>query len=311
MMKSADIFEKLFYQALRIRLIEEKIVEVYPVDKVESPVHLSIGQEHHIVSFMQAVEKKDIVFTTYRSHAIYLAKGGDLKLMMAELYGKYDGISKGKAGSMHLCSPENGMMGSSAIVGAVFSHALGMAYAQKIDKHNTNITICVTGEGATEEGVFCETLNFASLKKLPIVYVIENNGLAINIPLELRQSYNLRKLAEAYDIDYIYYENGMKMVDIYNHFSDLVLDIKQNPRPVIVEVNTYRYLEHVGIGMDYDKGYRTIDEYEKWAKIDPLINDKALIEKFSDSINLEIAEAVKFAEDSSYPSKSELLKDVY
>lgn len=304
-------YEELFYEALRIRLIEEEIVNVYPDDRIESPVHLSIGQEHHIVSIVKTLDKEDKIFTTYRNHAVYLAKGGNLDLMMAELYGKEDGISKGKAGSMHLCSPNNGMMGSSAIVGAIYPHALGMAYSQKIDSTKNNVTLCITGEGATEEGVFYETLNFASLKKLPIIYIVENNGLAINIPINIRQSYTLSKIADAYNIKYVHYENGMDMMKIYQDFSLLLKDIKNNPRPMIVEIDTYRYMEHVGITMDYDKGYRTIGDYEKWSKKDPLIVETSLKNKFTSQILDEINTAKEFAENSSYPSKNELLKDVY
>ncbi len=306
-----QLYEKLFYEALKIRLLEEKIIEVYPEDKVESPVHLSIGQEHHIVSIMEPLTNKDIVFTTYRSHAVYLAKGGDLKLMLAELYGKQSGISKGKSGSMHLCSPEHGMMGSSAIVGAIYSHSIGMAYAQKIDTSTNNITLCITGEGATEEGVFCETLNFASLKQLPIIYIIENNGLAINIPIEVRQSYTIEKLAKAYNIEYHSYEDSFDMLTINNKFSKLVTDMKKSPRPIIIEIHTYRYLEHVGISMDYDKGYRTLNEYEAWYKRDPLVLNETLIKRYKNKIIKDIDDAINFAENSPSSFKDELLTDVY
>jgi len=117
-------YENIFYQALRIRMVEEKITELYPSDKIQSPVHLSVGQEHHIAAIMTQLNKDDQVFTTYRGHAVYLAKGGDLKKMFAELYGKATGISKGRAGSMHLTDPQVNMMGSSAIVGATLSHTL-------------------------------------------------------------------------------------------------------------------------------------------------------------------------------------------
>ena len=179
---SCDKKKKILFEALRIRMVEEKIIELYPTDVIQSPVHLSIGQELHTAALMALLASSDRVFTTYRSHAAYIAKGGDLKKMFAELYGKQTGISHGKAGSMHLCHPETGLMGSSAIVGAVFSHAVGAAYADRIKKTG-QIVMCITGEGATEEGTFHESLNFTALKKIPLVYVIENNGLAINIPL--------------------------------------------------------------------------------------------------------------------------------
>lgn len=304
-------YEDLFYFALRIRLIEEKIVELYPSDKIVSPVHLSIGQEHHTVAIIKALSCSDKVFTTYRSHAVYLAKNGNLPLMMAELYGKQGGISKGKAGSMHLCSPNEGMMGSSAIVGAVFPHAIGLAYSQKISKESNNITLCITGEGATEEGVFYETLNFASLKKVPLIYIVENNGLAINSPVSLRQSYTLKKLANAYNIEYFSYKDGTDMINIHKSFSALLKNMRDAPRPIIIEINTYRYFEHVGINIDYDNDYRDKAEYNKWRRKDPLLIDEKLKEKYTPKILKEIENAVLFADASPFPSSEELFKDVY
>ena len=303
------IFEDLFYQALRIRKIEEKIIEIYPSDKIQSPVHLSIGQEHHIAALFNNLKREDKAFTTYRSHAVYLAKGGDLKQMFAELYGKKNGMAKGKAGSMHLCSPEKNMFGSSAIVGSVFSHAMGMAYAELCRKTG-NIAVCVTGEGATEEGAFHECLNFSSLKNIPVLYIIENNGLAIHAPLKIRQSYTIKSLTKAYNI-FFKRLDGFDMLNIYRYTQELLQTMRDKPQPVVLEIDTYRYMEHVGIKMDYDNGYRRKKDYEKWAQRDPLIQCKELIDKFSEKIEAEIQEAVKYAEDSTSPSKDELLEGVY
>jgi TPP-dependent pyruvate/acetoin dehydrogenase alpha subunit len=303
------IFENLFYQALRIRKIEEKIIEIYPSDRIQSPVHLSIGQEHHIAALFHNLKHEDKVFTTYRSHAVYLAKGGSLKAMFAELYGKKNGMAKGKAGSMHLCSPEKNMLGSSAIVGSVFSHAMGAAYAELIQKTG-NISVCVTGEGATEEGTFHECLNFSSLKNIPVLYVIENNGLAIHAPLKIRQSYTIERLTKAYNIDFKRLD-GFNMLSTYRISRELIQTIRDKPRPVVLEVDTYRYMEHVGIKMDYDKGYRRKTDYEKWTSRDPLIQCKDLIDKFSEEIETEIQDAVNYAESSTFPGKDELLEDVY
>lgn len=302
-------YEELFYRALRIRLIEEAIIEIYPSDKIQSPVHLSIGQEHHIVSFIENLKLEDKIFTTYRNHGVYLAKDGDLKLMFAELYGKIDGISKGKAGSMHLTYPKTGVMGSSAIVGAIYSHATGFALSQKIKKEDS-ITVAITGEGATEEGTFCECLNFASLKSLPIIFLIENNGLAINIPLYKRENYKIKNLAEAFNLDYFHFANGFEFENINRETDKIVQSVRENQKPTIIEIDTYRYKEHVGIGEDYDKGYRDISELKKWQDIDPLIQDRKLIEKFTPKIEKEIEEAMEFAENSPFATREELLKDV-
>jgi pyruvate dehydrogenase E1 component alpha subunit len=305
-----EMLEKLFFQALRIRMVEEKIVELYPSDKIQSPIHLSIGQEHHIVAICEALNNEDLIFATYRSHAPYLAKGGDLKAMFAELYGKHSGMAKGKAGSMHLCSPTNGLMGSSAIVGSIFSHAMGAAYAAKLNKAK-KIAVALAGDGATEEGAFHECLNFSALKSLPVLYIIENNGLAIHAPLRIRQSFDMKKLADAYGVGYLLIEDGFDMVNILEKVKEIRVEMVTIGQPFILEIKTYRYKGHVGIDEDYDKGYRDRAELEKWSGRDPLVHNKKLIEKYRSRIEKEINEAVDHAEKSSFPPREELLKDVY
>ena len=169
-----------FYRVLyKIRRVEEEIATIYPTDRIKSPIHLSIGQEAVAVGVCQALRPNDIVFGTYRGHALYLAKRGDLKKMMAELYGKVTGCSKGKGGSMHLVDVEHGFMGTSAVVGTTIPNAVGYAYAIK-QQHRNSIVASFFGDGATEEGVFYESLNFASLKALPIIFICENNLYAIH-----------------------------------------------------------------------------------------------------------------------------------
>ena len=177
-----------FYRSLyRIRRVEEEIARVYPTDKIKSPVHLSIGQEAVAVAVCEALLPEDVIFISYRSHAGYLAKGGDLKAMIAELYGKATGSNKGKGGSMHLADLAHGVMGASAVVGTTIPHAVGYAYAQKVRRTGS---ICATffGDGATDEGVFHESLNFAALKQLPMLFICENNGYAIHTHQRLRQA---------------------------------------------------------------------------------------------------------------------------
>ncbi len=302
-------YEQIFYQALRIRMVEEKIIEIYPSDKIQSPVHLSIGQEHHTAAIVMQLDKNDQIFTTYRSHAVYLAKGGNLKKMIAELYGKSTGISKGKAGSMHLCSPEVNMMGSSAIVGSTLPHALGAAYALKV-KNKNNIAVSITGDGSTEEGVFCECLNFASLKKLPLLFVIENNGLAIHSHIKTRQSFDLKKLVEAYRIAYFKSDDGFNMDFIAQKSREFINEIKTSGTPMVFEIVTYRYKQHVGVDDDFDRGYRDRAEFKEWYSRDPLVQNKLLIEKYKNIIEKEINEAVEYAEKSAFPGCDELLKDI-
>lgn len=302
-------YEKIFYQALRIRMAEEKIAELYPSDKIQSPVHLSIGQEPHTAAIISRLAGADQVFTTYRSHAVYLAKGGDLKKMFAELYGKAAGISKGKAGSMHLCAPEVNMMGSSAIVAATIPHALGAAYAFKAGNRKS-IAVSITGDGSTEEGAFCESLNFASLKKLPLLFVIENNGLAIHSHIRTRQAFDLGKLAQAYDIPYFRSDDGFDMEGIARRTKELAA-LARSGRPVIFEVAAYRYKQHVGIGDDFDKGYRDKAEFDRWYARDPLVHNRTLLAKYRGRIEKEINAAVEYAETAPFPGCDELLKDVF
>ena len=303
-------YDDIFYQALRIRKVEEKITELYPSDKIQSPVHLSIGQEHHIAAIMSRLEKEDQVFTTYRGHAVYVAKGGDLKKMFAELYGKSTGISKGKAGSMHLTSPEVNMMGSSAIVGATLPHTLGAAYAFKFFRKN-NIVVSVTGDGSTEEGVFSECLNFASLKKLPILFIIENNGLAIHAFLKTRQAFSLKKLAEAYYLSYYKIEDNFDMNRAASLTGEIRAKIMETGIPAIFEIITYRYRGHVGVDEDFKYNYRDRAEFEKYKKRDPLIHDVELAGKFKKRIEEEINEAVAYAEKSPFPDPCDLLKGCF
>src|ERR1044072_6032836 len=172
-----------FYRSLyRIRRVEEEISAVYPTDKIKSPVHLSIGQEARSVGVCEALRADDVAFGTYRSHALYLAKGGDLKKMIAELYGKLDGCAKGKGGSMHLVDIGAGVMGASAVVGTTIPQAVGFAYALKLQRKDA-IVASFFGDGAVDEGGFHESMNFAALKYLPIIFV----GKTISYPIHTHQ----------------------------------------------------------------------------------------------------------------------------
>src|SRR5262249_37388921 len=173
-----DLLERFYRSLYRIRRTEQEIARVYPTDKVESPVHLSLGQESAAVGVCAALRPTDIVFATYRGHAAYLAKGGDLDAMVAELYGKANGCAGGKAGSMHLIDVGAGMMGTSAVVATTIAQAVGYALAEKMRRRDT-VVVSFFGDGALDEGVFHESINFAALKKLPVLFVCENNGYAI------------------------------------------------------------------------------------------------------------------------------------
>jgi pyruvate dehydrogenase E1 component alpha subunit len=304
-----NLRDDMLYTALRIRLVEERIIALYPADKIQSPVHLSIGQEMVAAGVCQSLGTRDLLFCSYRSHAFYLAKGGDLGEMFAELYGKASGCGRGKAGSMHLAAPDVGLMGASAVVASVIPHAVGAALAAKRLGKDHVIT-AVFGDGATEEGVYHESLNFASLHDLPVVLVCENNGLAVHARLAARQAYRIATLTKSYGIHTTVVENGHDPLAVHRAFTGAVRRGRRTGRPQFLEIQTCRYREHVGPGDDVAAGYRTAAEIDQWKSRDPLILEW---ERFADArarIAEEIDAAVEFAERSPWPDKSELLADV-
>jgi TPP-dependent pyruvate/acetoin dehydrogenase alpha subunit len=309
MTEFANNYEKLFYGALRIRMVEEKIIELYPSDLIQSPVHLSIGQEAVAVGLCENLSPNDWVFINYRGHAFYLSKGGNLSGFFAELMGRKTGISGGKAGSMHLAAPEVGIIGASAVVASTISHAVGAALAAKIQGIDR---VCVAnfGDGALEEGVFYESLNFAALHQVPILFLCEDNDLAIHSPKQERQAFNLEKLINAFSIPYVKIEEGYDFEKIAKTSSFVINNIKKNKSPAFLHIKTARYYEHVGPGLDFAFGYRSEDQIQAWKKLDPIDSDIKLINKFSGRIKNEIDYAVDFAINSPYPSAGDLDKDV-
>jgi pyruvate dehydrogenase E1 component alpha subunit len=302
-------YDRLFHQALRIRLVEQRIIELYPSDKIQSPVHLSIGQEAVAVGTCQDLRPSDLLFGSYRSHAFYLAKGGSLNEMMAELYGKHTGCGGGKAGSMHLTAPEVGFMGSSAVVASTIPHAVGAALAAK-RRGTDQVIVTVFGDGATEEGVYHESLNFAALHRLPVLFLCENNGLAVHSRIEQRQAYEIEEHAKSYGIATRVCADGIDFTRVYDVVSAAIADVRRSRLPQFVECRTYRYLEHVGIGEDHHVGYRSPAEAEPWKGQDPLIANRTLIERFTPSIVAEIDRAIAFAEASPWPGPESLLAHV-
>jgi pyruvate dehydrogenase E1 component alpha subunit len=308
-MNSTNIFERLFFQALRIRLVEERIIELYPSDVIQSPVHLSIGQEAVAVGASHSLANNDLVFCTYRSHAFYLAKGGDLNEMLAELYGKVTGCARGKAGSMHLAAPEVGLMGASAVVASTIPHAVGAALAAK-RLNKDQVIMGVFGDGATEEGVYHESLNFAALHRLPVIFLCENNGLAVHSFRKARQNFEILEHAQSYGLRTYHIPEGYDFVKVAETMSDVVAHVRNTREPVFVEIQTFRYKEHVGPGEDFSCGYRNLEEFQSWKRHDPLEQFPELAEAFRPMILEEIDAAVHFAERSPFPSIEELLCDV-
>lgn len=308
-MNNSGKYEELFYKALRIRLVEERIIELYPSDKIQSPVHLSIGQEAVAVGVCNSLRSGDWLFSSYRSHAFYLAKGGDLQQLFAELYGKVTGCCRGKGGSMHLAAPEVGFMGTSAVVGSTIPHAVGAALAAK-RLGKAQVTTVVFGDGAMDEGVCHESLNFAALHKLPLIFLFENNGLAVHSKITARQAFTIADHVKAYGLPFIRLAAGHDFMAVNDMFSEVMADIRKQGRPHFMEVSTYRYKEHVGVGEDHGSGYRSRRDLEAWQAKDPLITNRELADRFRPTITGEIDRAVLFAEKSPLPGRDQLLADV-
>jgi TPP-dependent pyruvate/acetoin dehydrogenase alpha subunit len=302
--------EDLIKDALRIRLVEEKIIELYPSDLIQSPVHLSIGQEAVAVGICANLNPEDWVFINYRGHAFYLAKGGPLPQFFAELMGRIDGLSKGKAGSMHLAAPKQGVIGASAVVASTISHAVGAALASKIKGERNRIFVANFGDGAMEQGVFFESLNFTALHNLPVLFLCEDNGLAVHTHVKDRQSFDLEKLISAFDIDYTFIEEGYDPTKVMQDSKKVIGFVRSKQSPAFLRIKTARYREHVGPGEDFAAGYRSQAEMDLWKSKDPLLN----LQNFEDIkslISAEIEDAVKFAMNSPLPTRDELLTDVY
>jgi len=305
-----------FYRSLYlIRRVEEEIARIYHTDKIKSPVHMSIGQEAISVGVCQALRADDVVFGTYRSHALYLAKGGDLKQMIAELYGKVTGVARGKGGSMHLIDTSAGVMGTTAVVGTNIPQAVGYAMALKIQRKDA-VVVAFFGDGAVEEGVFHESMNFACLKKLPIIFVCENNSYAIHSPqLDRQAKSNIVQRAESYGMPSGKIDEG-DVLEIQEQIAQAVQQIRTDGSgPRFFECMTYRWMEHVGPNEDFNFGYRSQEEAQWWYENDQVkvIGGKLeadVRQGIETEIEAAIAEAFEFAENSPLPDDAELYADL-
>ena len=303
----------------RIREIELAIAAKYSEQLMRCPVHLSVGQEISSASLSLLVKKTDFSVSTHRGHAHYLAKGGDLKKMIAELYGKSTGCSKGKGGSMHLIDSSVRFMGTSAIVGNSIPTGTGLAMAAKINSKN-NISIIHIGDGATEEGSFYESLNFAALHSLPALYLCENNFFSVYSPLNVRQpkDRNIHKLAEQIGIK-SFFSKSNDPKEYYEVLKEAINYCRNYVKPVFIEFETYRWLEHCGPNNDDDLRYRNKNEIKYWRDNDPIDKTEKTLTKeekkdyllFCESIKKEINDAFEYAFESSPPKANSIFEDIY
>ncbi len=299
-----NLLKKMYFEILRVRRVEERIAELFRAGHIIAPVHLSIGQEVSAVGVANALRPQDKVVSTHRCHGHYLAKGGDLKKMLAELCGRRTGCASGFGGTMHLIDDEAGFVVSAPIVGASISFAVGIALASKI-KSEDKVAVAFFGDGAVEEGIFWESVNFASVHRLPVLFVCEHNLYATHSPILKRQPEERitdRVLPHRVRVERV---DGNDVLAVREAALQAVF-VAANKCPVFLEIRTYRFKEHWGVNEDWNLGYRSREEGEAWMAKDPVKVYGRLFESENEEmearIKKEIDEAVEFALLSPIPA---------
>lgn len=308
-----------WYESMQlIRKFEEKAGQLYGMQKIKGFCHLYIGQEACASGAVSALTKDDKWITAYRDHGHPLALGTDPKAIMAEMYGKATGTTKGKGGSMHIFDKSHNFIGGHGIVGAQVPLGAGIAFAEKFNKTG-NLCMCYMGDGAVRQGAFHEALNLAMLWKLPVIFVIENNGYAMGTSVQRTSNvHDLYTLGEAYDMPSEAVD-GMRPEDVHTAVAKAAERARAGEGPTLLEFRTYRYKGH---SMSDPQKYRSKDEVEKYKQRDPIeeVKKTILSKKFASETDLEaidakiakqVEESVKFAEESKFPDPSEALTDVY
>ena len=319
---SAGISLRLLESMVRIRMVEEAIAAHYPEQQMRCPVHLSIGQEAASAGVCAALRPDDLAMSGHRSHAHYLGKGGNLSAMIAEIYGKETGCCHGRGGSMHLVDLAAGFVGAVPIVGSTIPIATGLAFADRQLKRD-RVTVAFLGEAATEEGVFHESVNFASLHQLPIIFVCENNLYSVYSPMGVRQPAHREvwQLAAGHGIA-AHQGDGNDPLAVYALARAAAAHARSGQGPVFLELKTYRWREHCGAGFDNHIGYRTEAEYLAWRERDPIENFERRLkasgefdilrhEQFKALVETEIADAFADAQRAPFPVGGSLMNHVY
>lgn len=314
---------QLFEMMLKIRMVEEEIVKRYSSSQMRCPTHLSIGQEAVPAALGLNLTDRDYAISTHRGHAHYIGKGGNIRSMIAEIYGKSTGCSKGRGGSMHLIDRKVGFMGTSAIVGNSIPVGVGFGLSSKIKKTD-QISCVFFGDGATEEGAYYESINFAVLKKLPVLFICENNFYSVYSPLDVRQPPNrsIINVAKSLGLGVQNLVDGNDVLSSYNSINKAIKRIKNGEGPQFLEFATYRWREHCGVNFDNDLGYRSEKEYNEWKRKDPISNFKdyliseniisiELLEQIKSKIDLEIQDTFNYAIESPFPEANQAYIDEY
>jgi pyruvate dehydrogenase E1 component alpha subunit len=309
----ADLYRQMFL----IRRIEEEAARAYSTGKIGGFLHLYIGQEAVGVGAIAALKKDDYVVTTYRDHGIALAKGMSSRALMAELYGKVTGCSKGLGGSMHMFDKDNHMLGGYGIVGGHIPLAAGVAFASKY-KNDGRVTLCFFGEGAVSIGGFHEGLSLAALWKLPIVFICENNEYSMGTPLSRSMSVedvSMKALGYGVDRDRFFCED---VLEVERRIGEAVQRARETSMPTLIEVRTYRFRGH---SMSDPAKYRTQAELDEHKRRDPVSRARtelvsrgyveARVAELEASVEAEVQDAVKFAEESPEPEAALLAQTTY
>ncbi|MDP3956707.1 MAG: thiamine pyrophosphate-dependent dehydrogenase E1 component subunit alpha [bacterium] len=321
---SSDLLQNLYRTMVRIRLVEESFVEPILNGEIKCPVHLYTGEEAIATGICANLTHRDYVFGTHRSHGHYIAKDGGMKEMVAEIYGKVTGCAKGRGGSMHVIDTKVGMLGAAPIVAGTVSLAVGAALASHI-RGEKRVAVTFFGDGAVGEGVLHEALNFASVKKLPVIFVCENNLYSTHLPIsETRPKNNIYEIGAPYGIHYER-ADGQDVLKVYEAAKNAVTLCREGNGPVFLECMTYRFRGHVGPD-DNIQGARTdirpAAEVLAWKKKDPItmfgkilkeekIASEKDLQKIEDAATKEVKQAHVFAQKSPFPNPKDLNKYVF
>lgn len=307
---------------LRIRMFEEKVLELEQRKELPGWLHFYIGEEAVATGIILNLKKNDYITSTHRGHGHLIAKGANMKYMMAELYGKATGYCKGRGGSMHISDASIGILGANGIVGAGIPIATGAGYGCQVLK-NKKVVVSFFGDGAADTGSFHESLNLASIWNLPVIYVVENNCYALSFKCEGEgiRHVNVKNIADraaAYNIPGIV-ADGMDVIDVYEKTNEVLDRVRNGKGPVLFEAKTYRYKGH---HLGDHENYRTKEEVKEWMKKDPIIKLKnklldemilsqSEIDKMIEQIGKELDDAVEFAKKSPGPSVEKVTEDIY
>jgi len=311
---NTELYQKMYL----IRAAELAIQKHYMDDEMKTPMHMSMGEEAIIAGICHAMAPTDQALGTYRSHGIYLTKTMETDRFFAEMYGKVTGVAKGKGGSMHLIAPEDGLIGTSAIVGSNIPVAVGAAFANKQQQNGKQVAVFF-GDGAIDEGVFWESINSACLMKLPIHFICEDNSFAVHTPDHERHGYkSIAELASQYDC-HLFTSDSTDPEVIYNLMQEARAKMAKTGQPCFFHLKYYRYLEHVGIFEDFKAGYRSRDDFEAWNERDPLdLQRKKLLDMVHESdiaaleevIDTQVDRSIKLAQAAPFPDGNVAYEDL-